>query len=302
MGEGALQPGRIARVRVPATSANLGPGFDHLGLGLAWYDECEVEVLADGVQIEVTGEGAGSVPRDRSHLLVQCLDRGLADLGLEAPGVRLRAHNTIPHSRGLGSSSAATVAGLAAAWALSHPGEPLDREWTLRLANQIEGHADNVAPAIHGGFAITYVRGDEGERGIRSAAGRVHPDIAAVALVPQRHVPTRSARAVLPDDVPRRDAVAGSGRAALLVHAMAVDPAALLDATRDWLHQPYRANLMPESTALIARLRSQGHGAFVSGAGPTVLVLGRRDHLAGLDEVEGFTLRRLEIGHGAELF
>lgn len=296
-----LQPGGVVRVRVPATSANLGPGFDHLGLGLAWYDEAEVEVLADGLEFCVTGEGANQVPHTRDHLLIRSLDEGLADLGLRAGGVRLTAHNTIPHGRGLGSSSAATVTGLVAAWGLARPGTDLDRAWLLHHAGRIEGHPDNVAAAIHGGLVIAYAGGDDLTGGVRAVRAVLHPDVAAVAYVPHHPVSTRSARGVLPADVPRADAVAASGRAALLVHACAAAPELLADATRDWLHQPYRGVLMPQSADLVARLRSAGQGAVVSGAGPTVLVIGARDQLAALGEVAGFTLHRLEVGVGATL-
>ncbi|WP_460768643.1 homoserine kinase [Mariniluteicoccus flavus] len=296
-----MQPGRVVRARVPATSANLGPGFDHLGLGLAWYDDVEIEVLADGVVIDVTGEGADHVPHDRSHLLVRCLDEGLAALGRRAGGVRVVAHNTIPHSRGLGSSAAATVAGLLAAWGLVHPGTDPDLDWLLRHADGLEGHPDNVAAAIHGGLVVAYAAGDELDGGVRAVRGRVHPEIAALAFVPNRPVSTKSARGVLPDSVPRADAVANAGRAALLVHAIAEAPELLLDATHDRLHQPYRAPLMPQSEALIAELRATGLAAFVSGAGPTVLVLGRRADLATTGEFEGFGRRLLEVGEGAAL-
>lgn len=296
-----LQPGGIVRVRVPASSANLGPGFDHLGLGLAWYDDAEVEVLAEGVEIRVTGEGAGHVPQDRDHLLIRCLDEGLADLGARAAGVRLTAHNTIPHSRGLGSSAAATVAGLVAAWGLARPGSDPDPAWLLRLADRVEGHPDNVAAAIHGGLVIAYAGGDDLAGGVRAVRARLHPDVAAAAYVPQRPVSTRSARGVLPATVPRADAVAAAGRAALLLHACAADPDLLAEATRDWLHQPFRAELMPESAELLARLRAAAYGAVISGAGPAVLVLGARDHLAGLGDAPGFTLHRLEVGVGAGL-
>lgn len=297
----ALRPGRVVRTRVPATSANLGPGFDHLGLGLGWYDRAEVEVLAEGVVIEVTGEGADRVPRDRSHLLVSSLDTGLADLGCRAPGLRLTATNTIPHGRGLGSSAAAIVAGLAAAWGLAHPGEELDRCWLLRLADQIEGHPDNVAATIGGGFQIAYRCGGEGQGPVAAVAGAVHPELAAAAYVPTRPVSTKAARGVLPEQVPFADAAVNAGRAALLVHAIGHAPEQLFEATFDRLHQDARGALMPASVQLITSLRGQGYAAFISGAGPTVLVLGERAALTGTPQAEGFVRHDLEIGHGVEL-
>ncbi|WP_081683899.1 homoserine kinase [Granulicoccus phenolivorans] len=298
--------GTRVRVRVPATSANLGPGFDALGLALDWVDELEFEVIEDGVRVEVTGEGADSLPRDESHLIVSTLRNGLAALHAEAPGLVLRAHNTIPHSRGLGSSAAAIVAGLAGAWALARRDESaagrvgdrrgLDRQWLLEQATAIEGHADNVAAAVLGGFVISWT-----VPGVRAVTARVDPGVRAMAYVPARPVSTRSARGALPKLVPHAEAALNSGRAALLVHALAAAPELLLPATQEWLHQGYRADLMPESTELIGRLRAAGHAAVVSGAGPTVLVLGTEAEIAALEPEPGFREYRLRPGAGVSL-
>lgn len=270
-----IPAGTSATVEVPATSANLGPGFDSLGLALTWYDRSRVTVIDSGVEVNVEGEGADTVPRDATHLVISTIHEALADLGASAPGLRLDAVNTIPHGRGLGSSSAALVGGLLLAWGLARPDEPVDKVWLLREAERREGHADNVAPAVHGGFVITWsgALGDDVNSGRRARSSRVHPDVAALALVPQFEVLTRTARSVLPNQVPFSVAVSNASRAALLVHAMGEEPSLFPAATADRLHQDYRASLMPQTMGLVHKLRSGNFGAFVSGAGPTVLVL-----------------------------
>lgn len=289
-----LDAGVRVVVEAPATSANLGPGFDCFGLALDWRESVELEVTASGVAVEVTGEGSDVLPRDASHLVVRCVTEGLHDLGVRVPGLALRSHNTIPHGRGLGSSSAAIVAGLVAARALAGLGE--DRGWVLRHATRVEGHPDNVAAAIHGGFVLAYGHGE----GIAVVEGRVHPDLRAAVAVPAVPVETRAARRLLPAAVPHADAAADAGRAALLVHAVAEDPRLLHAGTQDWLHQRYREPAMPDAYALMARLRAAGFAAAISGAGPSVVVLGTETDLAGLEAAEpGTRFRRLGIGRAA---
>lgn len=270
-----MRPGLSVTIEVPATSANLGPGFDSLGLALNWYDRTTLTVIESGVEVIVTGEGAETVPLDETHLVVATIQEALSSWGVRVPGLRLEAHNTIPHGRGLGSSSAALVSGLLLAWAIAKPDVEVDRAWLLREAYRREGHADNVAPAVLGGFVITWsgAVNDSGDAGVRARNSRIHPDVAATALVPSAAVFTRTARGVLPAQVPFSVAVTNASRAALLVHAMGEEPELLLAATSDRLHQDYRAQLMPESFALVKDLRRRGFGAFISGAGPTVLVL-----------------------------
>ena len=266
------------RVSVPATSANLGPGFDTLGLALSLRDELVAEVVPDGLDIEVSGEGADDVPRDESHLVVRSMRAAFDLMDADPPGLRLRCHNVIPHSRGLGSSSAATVAGVTLARALVAGGQLLVSDEALfELAADIEGHPDNVAPAFFGGFVIS---GREDGRWYAVRAG-VDPRISAVAFVPPTGVETRIARGLLPESVPHADAAANTGRAALLVAALTGQPEHLFAATRDWLHQDQREPAMPETLALVRRLRAHGVPAVVSGAGPTVLAFGTRD-TAGL--------------------
>jgi homoserine kinase len=256
------------RVSVPATSANLGPGFDSLGLALDLRDRLEGEVLADGLVVEVRGAGAGAVPLDETHLVVRSMRAAFAALGEQPPGLRLGCDNVIPHARGLGSSSAAIVGGLVLARALASDGaERLDDDAVLRLAADLEGHPDNVAPALLGGFVIS---GREAEQWY-AVASPVDPRIAAVVFVPADPVSTEVARGLLPAQVPHADAAADAGRTALLVAALAGRPEHLLTATRDYLHQDYRRPAMPASLDLVAALRADGVAAVVSGAGPTVL-------------------------------
>jgi homoserine kinase len=256
------------RVSVPATSANLGPGFDSLGLGLSLRDDLEAEVTGSGLVVEVDGAGADSVPRDESHLVVRSMRAALAAMQVDPPGMRLSCTNRIPHARGLGSSSAAIVAGLALARALVRGGEDaLDDAALFQLAAEIEGHPDNVAPALFGGFVIS---GSDGE-GYYAVPSPVDQRIGAVVLVPPDPVSTQLARGLLPAQVPHADAAADAGRTALLVAALAGRPDQLLRATRDFLHQEHRRSAMPASLDLVDALRADGVPAVVSGAGPTVL-------------------------------
>ncbi len=287
-------------VRVPASSANLGPGYDCLGMALDWFDEVALTTRSAGLVVNVTGEGAGTVPRDASHLIVQTFHTGLSELGVTPPGgLELRAENSIPHGRGLGSSSAAITAGLLLAWGYAHPRAQPDRGWMERIGTRLEGHADNVAAVILGGLAIAWGSAESG----RAVSAPLSGDIRALAYIPHRPVPTVEARRVLPGEIPHADAAANTGRAALLVHALAQRPDLLFDATRDWLHQRYRAGLMPESAGLVERLRAQGHAAVISGAGPTVVVLGTEpmlDELARTTE-PGFDQRLLHVGGPAHI-
>lgn len=292
-----LSRGRSVMVEVPATSANLGPGFDCFGLALDWRERVNLAVIDHGYQIEVSGEGATELPRDETHLIIRAALVGLADLGVRAPGLWLGCRNTIPHARGLGSSSAAIVAGLVAAAGLA--GVDAEQEWLLRHANAIEGHPDNVAAAIYGGFVLAY----EGRAGVTVAEGTVDPAIGAALFIPNMSVATEAARGLLPQTVPHVEAAANSGRAALLVHAMASEPDLLYDATCDWLHQGYREAAMPRSYELMKSLRGRGFAAMISGAGPSVLVLGTRTDLVVLQDrqVAGFSVHLSEIGSAAAI-
>lgn len=263
--------GTTVVVRVPASSANLGPGYDAVGLALGIHDEVEVTATAPGTatEVEVHGEGAGDVPRGEDHLVVRSLRAALHRAGAtEQPGLVLRCRNAVPHGRGLGSSATAIVTGVMAAQALL--AGTVSRADAVHLASGMEGHPDNAAASVLGGMTLGW-HSDDG----RWCAVRVepHPDVVAVVCVPAGELSTARARAMLPDRVPHSDAAFTAGRAALLVEAMTRDPRLLLPATQDRLHQDHREPAMPESLALVRRLRDAGLAAVVSGAGPSVLVL-----------------------------
>ena len=262
------------RVRVPATSANLGPGYDAMGVALALHDELEVRAVASaGVEVVVEGEGAGTVPDDERHLVVRAIRVALDHVGAPQAGLALTCRNAIPHGRGLGSSAAAVVAGIVAARGLISEPEALDDATVLALATQMEGHPDNAAPAILGGATVAWTNATGG---VGATQVEVHFDIAPVVMIPPTHLSTKAARDVLPAHVPHADAAFQAGRSALLVQALGRRPDLLLDATVDKLHQEYRRAVMPDSLALVDALRARGVAAVVSGAGPTVLALARR--------------------------
>jgi homoserine kinase len=222
----------------------------------------------------VAGAGADGVPRDESHLVVRAMRAAFDLMGEQPPGLRLSCRNVIPHARGLGSSSAAIVAGVVLARGLVAGGQLLASDEALfDLAADLEGHPDNVAPAFYGGFVIS---GREADRWYAVRAG-VDPRITAVVFVPPDGVETTVARGLLPGVVPHADAAANAGRAALLVAAITGQPEHLLAATRDWLHQDQREPAMPRTLELVRALRADGVPAVVSGAGPTVLAFGSAD-------------------------
>lgn len=257
------------RVRVPATSANLGPGFDSLGLALAHYDDLEVRALGSNTSTAtVTGQGADQVPTDASHLVIRALHAALEYVGAPLVGVELRCHNRIPHGRGMGSSAAAVVAGIAAARELIAEPEALDAQTMLELATKFEGHPDNAAPAIYGGATVSWL---DGAGKPHATHLNVHPELVPFVLVPDTTLPTASARGVLPAQVPHADAAFNVGRVALLVQSLANPSARLLVATEDRLHQEYRREVLAASMTVVDRLRELGIPASISGAGPSVL-------------------------------
>jgi homoserine kinase len=267
-----------ARVTVPATSANLGPCFDALGLALGLRDELVGEVTGSGLDVEVRGVGADDVPRDESNLVLRAMRAAFAAMDVSPPGIRLSCNNEIPHARGLGSSAAAIVGGAALARALVVDGETLlDDDSLFRLAAGIEGHPDNVAAALLGGFVIS---GKEGAN-FYALPSAVDARIGVVVFVPPDPVSTETARGLLPDQVTHADAAADAGRTALLVAALAQRPEHLFLATRDFLHQDFRREAMPDSLALVDSLRQDGVAATVSGAGPTVLAFTTARFAAG---------------------
>jgi len=262
-------PGRAVDVRVPASSANLGPGFDTLGLALSLYDELTVTATSGGVEIDIDGVGAGVVPVDDSNLVVRSFARAFEHAGVAMPGIRIAARNVIPHGGGLGSSAAAIVSGLMAAKGLLEPDVRFAPDELLALATEIEGHPDNVAPALLGGLTIAWTA----DGGPKAKKLHVHRGVSLLVCVPEFSVSTEVARALQPSSVPYEDAVFNLSRSALLVAALVQSPELLLEATEDRLHQDYRASAMPETAELVRELRSEGHAAVVSGAGPSILVL-----------------------------
>lgn len=262
--------GRSVTVRVPATSANLGPGFDTFGLALALYDEIEVTVVAEpDVHVAVAGVGEGTVASDENNLVARAVIDGLAHLGVTVPGLRIVARNDIPHASGLGSSAAAIVSGLVAVRGLLEPEITFEVDQILALATELEGHPDNVAPALLGGLTIAWNEAV----GVRAKKLMVHRGVAPLMLIPDYAVSTELARSLQPDSVPYEDAVFNLSRSGLLVAALVQSPELLLEATEDRLHQGYRASAMRPTAELVAELRAAGHAAVVSGAGPSILVL-----------------------------
>ena len=262
--------GRKVSVKVPATSANLGPGFDTLGMALSFYDELEVEAVAgSGAVVDVIGEGAGEVPTDESNLVVKSIAYVFEQAGVPMPGLKLKAHNIIPHGRGMGSSGAAVVSGIVAAKGLLEGVVDFTPERLLQLATDLEGHPDNVAPALFGGLTIAW----EDAKGPHHKKLIVHRGVSPLELVPNFKMSTATARALQPESVPHEDAVFNVSRSALLVAALTQSPELLMAATEDRLHQDYRAEAMPEAGEVIALMRANNHAAVVSGAGPSVLVL-----------------------------
>lgn len=283
------------RVRVPASSANLGPGFDALGLALGLYDEVEVSVAAGGVEVEVAGEGAGRVPCDEAHLVVRAMRTAWNIVGDAPAGVRMRCRNAIPHSRGLGSSAAAAVAGAVAAVVLAGRDVELERDAVLQVAAGMEGHADNAAASLLGGFVVAWETPGNTAQRFHAVRLDAHPGIHPVALVAGTESLTSTTRGLLPERVPLVDAAFTGSRTALAVLAFTQRPELLLPATEDRLHQGYRRPAYPESADLVDALRDRGVAAAISGAGPTVLALTADGTLPADLDLHGFTARPLAV-------
>ena len=289
------------QVQVPATSANLGPGFDSFGLALAMHDRYVAQILDDaGLDIDVTGEGAGEVPRTDKNLLVKAMNKGFDYLGGKPKGIAVRALNVIPHGRGLGSSASAIVGGLCLARALVLTGiDKMSDEKLLQLATDMEGHPDNVAAALYGNAVVAWQEDQHGKEIAQAISLSVDTRIRAIAFIPSTAVATSKARKMLQEMIPHRDAARNSANSALLVHALTLRPDLLFRATEDFLHQSYRQDAMPASFALLTKLRGAGVAAFISGAGPTVLALhtGNESDVAELIRAAGtkFEAKSLEI-------
>ena len=292
-----LEVGLKARVKVPGSSANLGPGFDTLGLALSIYDTLEVEVIESGLEVEIFGEGADDLPRDSSNLIVKAINSGLIAADVRAPGLRVVCHNEIPQSRGLGSSAAAAAAGVVAANTLA--GSPLDEDTVVQLSSEFEGHPDNAGASVLGGAVVSWTdipvdgRSKPSYRAVRIP---VDESIKAVALVPDFHASTNAVRKVLPSHVTHTDARFNVSRTAVMTAALQHHPNLLFEGTRDRLHQPYRADVLPVTAEWVNRLRNRGYAAYLSGAGPTALVLITEPiEPALLDDARAAGLRVIEL-------
>ena len=300
-----LPVGLTATAVVAASSANLGPGFDSLGLALDLYDEIVVETTESGLRVEVEGEGAGQVPLDGTHLVVRAVEKGLQATGYSAPGLIVRCRNDIPHSRGLGSSAAAVVGGLAAVNGLviQVDSDPMDDTRLIQLAAEFEGHPDNAAAAVLGGAVVSWTDETPGNGGgprYSAVSVRVHPDIRLFPAVPQQRSSTAETRVLLPEQVSHVDARFNLSRAALLVVALTERPDLLMAATQDVLHQPQRAAAMPASAEYLRILRRCGVAAVLSGAGPSVLGISAQVGLSTqaleFGTANGFTVSEMAVG------
>lgn len=284
-------------LRVPASSANLGPGYDSFGLALGKYDEVIATRLAAGLRIQVEGVGADTVPSGERHLVYQAVRRACGEMGVPVPGLDLRCINRIPHGGGQGSSASAIVTGIVLAREVVDGGrELLSDDDVFALATDMEGHPDNVAPALYGGFTVAWMSG-AARTPDRPQTLRLHPhpDVQVVTVTASASYATSQARAALPDLIPHAEAAANTARGAVLVHALTTEPDLIFEATCDFLHQRYREAVMPEAAALLTDLRSRGYAAVLSGAGPSLLVMGTdlpdSSHLA----VPGFVAERVEV-------
>ena len=270
------------KVRVPATVANLGPGFDALGVALRMHLEIEIEPRREAIDVKLEGEGADELPQDDTNLVVQSMNAFFDQVGRRPPGWAVHVSNPIPLASGLGSSAAAVVGGLYAARAIT--GRTMPQAEMIQLASEVEGHPDNVIPALVGGLVVCY----RGQSDGKLRHFRVEPSerLVPIVAVPAQGFPTRRARAALPSAVSFQDAQFTTARTALLVAALSTGASTevLADAMSDRLHEPYRLELMPETAALHAQLRASGLAVSLAGAGPSLLVVVPRLEVTGRAE------------------
>lgn len=299
-----LPAGLLASSVVAASSANLGPGFDSIGLALSLYDEIIVETTDSGLTVEVEGEGAGELALGSGHLVVRAVACGLQAAGFKTPGLKVRCHNAIPHSRGLGSSAAAVVGGLAAVNGLvaKAGSTPLSQTELIQLSSEFEGHPDNAAAAVLGGAVVSWIDRSCDPPGFSAVPLRLHPDIHLFPAIPEQHSSTAEARMLLPAQVSHDDARFNVSRAALLVVALTERPDLLMAATEDVLHQPQRAHVMPASAEYLRLLRRYRVSAVLSGAGPAVIALSTASELPAealeYGAANGFAVSEMTVGDG----
>ncbi|WP_156746652.1 homoserine kinase [Mycobacterium sp. E1715] len=299
-----LPAGLVASSVVSASSANLGPGFDSIGLALRLSDEIVVETTDSGLEVLVEGEGAAQVPRGPEHLVVRAIECGLRAAGVRAAGLVVRCRNAIPHSRGLGSSAAAVVGGLAAANGLvaQCDSKPLSDAQLIQLSSEFEGHPDNAAAAVLGGAVVSWIDAPGDRPRYAAVPLRLHPDIRLYAAIPQQRSLTAETRVLLPAQVSHDDARFNVSRAALLVVALTERPDLLMPATEDVLHQPQRAPAMPGSAEYLRLFRRHNVSATLSGAGPALIALSTAPELPSevveYGAANGFALTEMTAGEG----
>ncbi|MGO4444051.1 homoserine kinase [Mycobacterium sp. 2YAF39] len=299
-----LPAGLTAASVVAASSANLGPGFDSLGLALSLYDEIVVETIESGLLVEVDGEGAGQVPLDSTHLVVRAIEHGLQSAGVRVPGLKVRCRNGIPHSRGLGSSAAAVVGGLAVVNGLVTQvgSEPLTEAELIQLASEFEGHPDNASAAVLGGAVVSWAEHEGVLPRYSAVPMRLHPDIHLFPAIPEERSSTAETRVLLPEQVSHTDARFNLSRAALLVVALTERPDLLMEATEDVLHQPQRAAAMPRSAEYLQILRRSGIATVLSGAGPAIIAVTTQPALPAealeFGAANGFAVKEMTVGEG----
>jgi homoserine kinase len=303
-----LPAGLVATAVVSASSANLGPGFDSIGLALRLCDEIIVETTDSSLVVVVEGEGADTVPLTSDHLVVRAVNRGLQAAGVSAAGLVVRCRNAIPHSRGLGSSAAAVVGGLAAVNGLvaQTDSTPFSEAELIQLSSEFEGHPDNAAAAVLGGAVVSWTDRSGGRDEYLAAPLRLHPDIHVFTAIPEERSSTAETRVLLPVQVTHEDARFNVSRAALLVLALTERPDLLMAATEDLLHQPHRAPAMPASAEYLRLLRCHNVSATLSGAGPAVIALTTEARLPSeavdYGAANGFTITEMAAGAGVRWF
>lgn len=299
-----LPAGLVASATVAASSANLGPGFDSIGLALSLCDEIVVTTTDSGLTVTVEGEGADQVPLGPEHLVVRAIRHGLQAVGARAAGLVVCCRNAIPHSRGLGSSAAAVVGGLAVVNGLVKQmnSTPLSETQLIQLSSEFEGHPDNAAAAVLGGAVVSWIdrSGDLPE--YSAVPLRLHPDIRLFSAIPEDRSSTAETRVLLPAQVSHDDARFNISRAALLVVALTERPDLLMPATEDLLHQPQRAPAMPASAEYLQLLRRHNIAATISGAGPSLIALTTERELPSeaveYGAAKGFTITAMTAGDG----
>ncbi|WP_045842956.1 homoserine kinase [Mycobacterium lepromatosis] len=297
-----LPAGLVASAVVAASSANLGPGFDSIGLALSLCDEIVVETTDSGLVVVVDGEGSDQVPMGPEHLVVRAVRRGLQAVGVSAAGLVVRCRNAIPHSRGLGSSAAAVVGGLAAVngFVAQIDSTLLSDAQLIQLASEFEGHPDNAAAAVLGGAVVSWIDRSCDRPDYCAVPLRLHPDIHLFAAIPEERSSTAETRVLLPARVSHDDARFNVSRAALLVVALTERPDLLMAATEDVLHQPHRASAMSVSAEYLRLLRHHDVAATLSGAGPSLIALSTQSELpqeaAEYGAANGFIITKMTAG------